>query len=675
MIYAYNVTDVADYGRTYCYTGGGYEASISRGSVDGTAANVYRCKEDETLKSVGVYTTKNNQKVKINVYVSDDEMTVPTQGTLQSSLTVEDTGIMGYHVLDLTTPVSLTKNQYFSVMVTWSNPDGTTAMIPIESTKNTKSLTGQTFYATLTSAGTSWVDSNAKSMNGKGNVNNACIYGYTSDDDNAELKASLSTLLTQAKSLDQDSVTAIAGEDNWNLIQTEAARAEKVLANGQAALLTKEVRLLQRTLSFSSSRNLYADAKMTTGAGSAGVDLYQNGGSVKIDGVSVNTKKKVLYVDMEKTQSLKWTNKKKGYTAWVTKGKYVAAVTSTLTKPTLNTDGTLASKDTAAENIVTAKASGSKVTITTKNPGDVYVWVLYYPQSVLNQEGCLANQTDFAVTKVHVGVAPKNVSIYADSQTNPTDATQVQYTSDIIPEGESVDVYLKGTIGKASKKENTLQEIATDDITYFATVPTKFQDYISVTQDTADTRHFTVQVASGILAKMKVKSGKTLSVSIPFACSKNGKKATFKLVISNPVKKMTLTGAGEAASQVTTAEDTGIVEVKLPSAATAASELTLEETTELYLLDLTGTDASKVFAMATADGFSFSKTSTITVTAKPSKTQKKISLAAVKKQTGKYTVKASKGTPSGTEAYFILWHNSYTRSMGAGYQVIHVTVE
>jgi hypothetical protein len=596
-------------------------------------------------------------------------MTVPTDGNAKSTLTVNDTGIEGFHVLDLSTMVSLKKGQYFSVLVTYSNSDGTTAMIPIESTSGTKSLTGQTFYLTLTSSGTAWVDSNAKSMNGKVNVNNACIYAYTSDTDNADLKTSLSALITEGKALQKDVVTSLAGADTWSYIQTELATAAKVLNNGQAALLKKEIRTLGRVISFSSSKNLYGDAKHTTGAGAGGISLYQNGGTVKINGVSTNYKGRTLYVDMEKTNSWVRISKKSSTYKSIKRGNYVAAVTSTLTKPTLGTDGKVTSSDEAAAKVVKAKISGSKVTLSALASGDVYVWVLYYPKSDLNQEGILGNQTDFAVTKVHVGVAPQAVRAYESADADVR-SSQVQYLSDNVPAGQSVSLYVKGTTGSITKKADTLQEVKADDITYYATVPTKYQDGITVTQDNADASKFTISVSSDFLTKYKVKSGKTLAVTIPFICSKNGKKVSFKAVVSNSVKTMAFSGVDTDADKVSSSN--GTVSVKLPSALKAATQAILEETTQLYVSDLKVTDPTKFYYLGTENGFTLSKTSTITVADKPSTAQKKVSIA--KNKAGQYVIKAAKGTPDGTKAYLMVWHNSYQGNRGKAYQVIQVTV-
>jgi C1A family cysteine protease len=670
-ISAYNMMDAGKYGRTYCYTGAGKQASISRGSVDASAANVYLCQEDETLKSVGVYTTSNNQTVKVTVYVSDEKMTVPTDGNAKSTLTVNDTGIEGFHVLDLSTTVSLKKGQYFSVLVTYSNSDGTTAMIPIESTSGTKSLTGQTFYLTLTSSGTAWVDSNDKSMNGKGNVNNACIYAYTSDTDNADLKTSLSALITEGKALQKDVVTSLAGADTWSNIQTELSSATNILNNGQAALLKKEIRTLGRIISFSSSKNLYGDAKYTTGAGAGGISLYQNGGTVKINGVSTNYKGRTLYVDMEKGDSYVRTSKKSSTYKVIKRGNYVAAVTSTLTKPTLGTDGKVTSSDEAAEKIAKAKISGSKVTLSALAPGDVYVWVLYYPKSDILQEQMLEKQTDFAVTKVHVGVAPQAVRAYESADADVR-SSQVQYLSDNVPAGQSVSLYVKGTTGSITKKADTLQEVKADDITYYATVPTKYQDGVTVTQDSQDASKFTISVSSDFLTKYNVKSGKTLAVTIPFICSKNGKKVNFKAVVSNSVKTMAFSGVDTDADKVSSSN--GTVSVKLPSALKAATQAILEETTQLYVSDLKVTDPTKFYSLGTENGFTLSKTSTITVADKPSTAQKKVTIAAVKGKAGQYVIKAAKGTPDGTKAYLMVWHNSYQGNRGKAYQVIQVTV-
>ncbi|MCD7826642.1 MAG: lectin like domain-containing protein [Clostridiaceae bacterium] len=519
QIGAFDMTDSNSYGRTYQYTGGSGHAYFSLGDSAVTAANVYQSEEDETLKAAGIYAVGNAIDAEVTVYVSDTAMSSPASGTKKSVTTVSNLAA-GFHMIDLGTSVALQEGQYFSIIVTLTNTEGGTAYFDTEGTSGASESAGQTYYY----LGSAWADATSKNLK---IVKNARIYAYTSDTDDDT--SSLDNLLAQAKKLTQSTVEKIAGSDAWEALQLEITYAEKA---EESAAVKRAVRCLSSCLSKVSSYNLYTDSKKTTGPGVNGTEVYLNGGSVKVDGVRTNYKSRSLYIDMEKTYSWAWLNKKKGTVKSVTKGKYVAVVTTDFVKPSLGIDGTATTTDDDAESIVKAKASGSKVTISPKAEGDVYVWVLYYPQSVYDIQGCLDRQTDYAVTKVHVGTAPTAVRIYKSANADVTDTT-VQYTSASVSEGGDADIYVKGTIGTATKKKNTLEEITSDDIGYSVTVPSKYQKYITVTQDESDGQHFQIEVSEGILTAFKVKSGKTLSVSLSAGCDKNTKKGKFKLVIKS----------------------------------------------------------------------------------------------------------------------------------------------
>ena len=659
---AFKMEDVAKTGRTYCYTGGGRGATCSTGSTSISAANVYRCQENEALNAVGVYTTANNMKVKIEVYRKESAMSSPVDGTLVAQHTVDDAGVAGFHKLNFASELPMLQGQYYSIVVTVSTIDGNPAYMAMESMSGTKSLTGQTYYKL--SGG--WIDSNSASMNKKnGDWKNACIYAYTSDKDNLDLFDQLSVLISTAKAMDKTTVTAIAGADTWTKMSQEIARAEKILAIKQAAPMKREIREMQRVMSFCCSKNLYSDSGYTTGAGAGGVQIYLNGGSVKTNGVTTNYKTKTVFTQMERVQSWKWLNKSKGYTVKGYYGKYVAAVTTTLSKPELNTNGTLKTTDSAAASIAGVKMSGSKLTITPKQEGDVYVWVLYYPTSVIDQENILAQQTDFAVTKVHVGTAPAAVRLYDNESDNPLDNATV-YSSAIVPAGFYTDFYVKGTVGSVANA--TMRVIDDSDIGYRVTVPAKYAPYITVNQ--IDLKHFRVSVADNILTLAK--SGKNVTVPLSVSCDHNTKKAVFKVLASNSVKKTTVEAADT--NTRTETDSNGIFTVKMDASTIAAQTALVKETTELYDSSLAGTDGTKIVRLPGYDEFERSSAAGVKVLCPLSKHQNKVSMAVVKGQPGVYKITAAKGVQPGTEVYFMIYHNLYKMDAGTGFQLVKVVV-
>lgn len=257
----------------------------------------------------------------------------------------------------------------------------------------------------------------------------------------------------------------------------------------------------------------------------------------------------------------------------------------------------------------------------------------------------------------------------AQKAKNCTDTTITQYVSTVMPQGGSTSVYVAGTTGKKTSKINTLAACELDGTNYEAVVPTKYKDYITVTRDTTTLNKFTIKTASNILDAFKVKTNKTLTVTVPFYCNRNSKKINFKLIIGNPVKAISLA----ASSGVTLTNTAGIAEVKMPAATTATSYGVITEEKTLYQTDRSCTDSTAVLRMAEADDIIFSSSNVVSVSTTLTAAQKKVSMALQKDKTS-YKITAAKGTPAGTVVYFVIRHNAYQHTSGTGYQIVKVTV-
>ncbi len=265
---------------------------------------------------------------------------------------------------------------------------------------------------------------------------------------------------------------------------------------------------------------------------------------------------------------------------------------------------------------------------------------------------------------VDVKAAPTTVVTYYDAEVT---SDTIKYTSDTVPEGESVKLYYKGIVG--SVKKNNWEILTDKDLTYTLTVPEKYKDYITVTEDT-DKDYFEVTVKEGLIQTFS-KNGKALAVSLSLKNDQTGKKTTFKVVVSNPVNTVTLESGEDTTATV---DESGMLTVVLESAKTAVQSGFIEETTVLYNESGTRTDSTKIVRIPHPEQYGFSTTGTITSIGKTTSEQNKVSIAAVKGQPGVYKVTAKKGTQPGTEAYFVLWHNSFGRSAGTGFQLVKVVV-
>ena len=134
-------------------------------------ANVFKSERDnEKLTEVGFYTSDNNQQYEIRIYTGLTSM--PSSSPINGSPVATKAGTIpyaGYHTITLDSPVLLTKNNYFSVVVLYKNK----SMAPTESsnsaiTPNAVIETGSFF----SSNGTNWTSgASAKA--------NACVKAFT----------------------------------------------------------------------------------------------------------------------------------------------------------------------------------------------------------------------------------------------------------------------------------------------------------------------------------------------------------------------------------------------------------------------------------------------------------------------------------------------------------------
>lgn len=660
-ISVFEVMDTADFGKTYSYTGGSNAAYFGWGLTEPQYANVYRATGNESLTSVGVFTYNKNLSGTAYIYVSDSAMKKPTDGTLKATVENVDMTISGFHRIELPNAVTLQPGQYFSVVIKLKSTDNLGSLFMVaESQNGSKKAAGQTFYYN----GGDWQD--AMSIKG---IGNAKIYAYTScKATTAEVDEMVSTYKTNITS----EVLTNFGEDSVDAYNKLMAFAEDADAT-QAATVAWIKKGLSMVTAGMASNNMYTTAKFTTEAANADgtIKLYVNGGKSTLFGVATTYNAKTVFLDIDRVMSIN----AKGKAAYA--GNYVVAYTTDFEVPVLNADGTLKKTDMEAQNIVQGKVSGNKLTLKPLAKGDVYVWVLYYPKSIVSQEAYLTNQQNlgakgYAVAKVSVDVAPQAVRLYANGDVDLTDVTEAKtvMTSATVPAGGTVTVHVKGVTGTVSSKLSTLEEITGQGFDIL--VNSKLKDYITVEERWSETD--SVSYILTVAPDIPLTSGKVLSIPCVISSKLNaGKKATVKLLIGNPVKTITL-AANDSTTKVTKSDD-GIVTVTMGSAATEVQTASLKETTTLYTT-LKGTDKPKVVKLPWGDEYYFNGTGLIVANGKTSAEQNKVTLKAVKAKDGTYTynITAKKGTQPGTEAYFAVWYNSYGKTSGSGFQIIRVVV-
>ncbi|MCE5323468.1 lectin like domain-containing protein [bacterium] len=125
----YTTESTDNYATLYQYDTLGWVTDISYGSETGWFANVFTACDNQPLRAVGWYTAEPNSPYEIYIYKN------PTSGPISSGgYALKQTGTIanpGYTTVQLNTPLSLTKNETFSVVIKLTTP-GYTSPIPIE---------------------------------------------------------------------------------------------------------------------------------------------------------------------------------------------------------------------------------------------------------------------------------------------------------------------------------------------------------------------------------------------------------------------------------------------------------------------------------------------------------------------------------------------------------------
>ena len=124
MMYAIEVIKFDTYDYNYHYdTNGDTNCTLYNYSISETTpfrfANIFKVCDDHYQKlnavSVGVYST--NSRFNIKIYTKDTEMTYPADGTLASEMTGIERDTSGVYTIELTDPVLLDKNTYYSIVI------------------------------------------------------------------------------------------------------------------------------------------------------------------------------------------------------------------------------------------------------------------------------------------------------------------------------------------------------------------------------------------------------------------------------------------------------------------------------------------------------------------------------------------------------------------------------
>ena len=190
---AFVVEEINESMKAYYYDALGWSSTYGWTGSEVYSANVFRAERDnESLIEVGFYTTDNNMPYEISIYPNIGT-SMPSSSPIPSGITPTTISATmpcaGYHTVSLAKPLSLTKGQYFSIVVKLTG----TGMAPLERkggfAPNAVTDTGSFFSPD----GSYW--ETGKEMGG-----NACIKAFTVDGENKTKPVILTNSLPAAVS-------------------------------------------------------------------------------------------------------------------------------------------------------------------------------------------------------------------------------------------------------------------------------------------------------------------------------------------------------------------------------------------------------------------------------------------------------------------------------------------
>ncbi|MFI5294600.1 MAG: lectin like domain-containing protein [Thermodesulfovibrionales bacterium] len=267
-----------NYTHIYQYDPLGWTSGLGYGSTTGWFANIFTAAASEQLTAMSFYVASPSSPYEIYVY-SNVSAGDPRSGSLGST----NTGTMatpGYHTITLTSPVSVTAGQSFSVVVKLTTP-GYNWPIPMEypwsgySTGATAGA-GQSF---ISSSGTSWSDITTLPNDPNYSNTNVCIKAFAGND----ITPPTDGTLTATAGNGQVSLSWTAASDSGGLNPTNTYKVVR------STVGTPSTQCASGTQVFSGSAASKTDTGLTNGTTYYyRVCAYDNAGNLSI-GATANT--------------------------------------------------------------------------------------------------------------------------------------------------------------------------------------------------------------------------------------------------------------------------------------------------------------------------------------------------------------------------------------------------
>lgn len=373
----------------------------------------------------------------------------------------------------------------------------------------------------------------------------------------------------------------------------------------------------------SESERVYTDFACTAVPSDEDLVIWVNGGNVKLaSGERYNYKVKNLYTDVRASKITTVTNGK----TRSKNGKLVVGVTLSNEPPVLDSRNKIV--DAAAAEIASAtvnQRTGLIKVTAKKKAGTVYVWVID-----------TGDEHSIAYTKLTVKDAPTKLNV---NDKVCTDAERTSVKKLNLALGDSADVYIEPI---ANTRTKSIAEGGTYRIEYAK----NSEKYINVVEKPGSLYGYTI-TATGLDSS---KPGRTVNAKVSFICNENNKKITVNVVVSNPVRAISLqpssgvSGNANGNAFTVTSSDT--------AALSATFKIILSTADDSFAT----TDKLKVYKIASPDAFSFNAKDKLQYT-KPTGNAAKMS-TKLSKDKDAITVTIPKKLAPDTTSYFLLVYNN-----------------
>ena len=308
-----------NYTTNYQYDPFGMEGGVGSGnSSTAYGANVFTANSTGTLNAVSFWAPVEDTQYTAQVYVNPTNPSIPTSGTLMSTIsgTASNAGFSyaGYYTESLSTTVPLTKGEKFAVVVKFTTP-GDNDPVPVQykeagyDDNAPNAIPGQSFYSL---DGTSWND--LATAYGAGNAYVANIHAFASSSPSPSLALTASA-----------SPTTVSMKQNFTINGTLSTGTTSIA--GAAVTLQRSTNNAAWTNATTNVTDVNGNYQFSYNESAAGTYYYRAAysgnatyGSVTSNTVSVNVIKTATALTLTASNTTPAVNQSVTFTATLRSG-------------------------------------------------------------------------------------------------------------------------------------------------------------------------------------------------------------------------------------------------------------------------------------------------------------------------------------------------------------------